>query len=210
MDAAVLVYTVQHHRYVTLSYLLYDLEVSNRPAFRRCLMLLQQFDASSMATGVLLQSYHEGLWSSSGHVAVCTIVLLALRPLNKGKHMYRLCLVACRKGYTNTLSKRSAAGTCLPAVVFEAFGGLVPGADLADSCTETGSDLDGDIDLGCCCAMLLKQSCMVVHAAYDFSGTNQGGQIRRLMLRRRYAIMLCQICLPTTIPIDTCRISLNL
>ena len=50
----------------------------------------------------------------------------------------------------------SAVGTCLPAVAFEAFGGLIPGADLADICTERASDLDGDIDLGCCCAIFLQ------------------------------------------------------
>lgn len=55
MDATVLVYTMQHHRYVTLSYLLYDFKVSNRPAFSRYLMLLQQFETSGTATDVLLQ-----------------------------------------------------------------------------------------------------------------------------------------------------------
>ena len=60
MDATVLVYTMQHHRYVTFSYLLYDLKVSNTPAFSRCLMLLQHFqrnlmNTSGTATAVLLQ-----------------------------------------------------------------------------------------------------------------------------------------------------------
>ena len=89
MNAGVLVHTVQHHRYVTLSYLLYDLKVSNRPAFSTCLMPLQQFDACKRRGNRCASAYHhEGLWSSSGHVAVCTIVLLALRPLSQCRYFY--------------------------------------------------------------------------------------------------------------------------
>lgn len=30
----------------------------------------------------------------------------------------------------------------------------MPGADFADVCTDKGSDLEGDIDLGCACAIV--------------------------------------------------------
>ena len=43
---------------------------------------------------------------------------------------------------------------CLPVVTADSLGALIPGADFADVCTDKGSDLDGDIDLCCECAIV--------------------------------------------------------
>lgn len=62
---------------------------------------------------------------------------------------------------------RLAVTTCLLAVVLDAFDGLLPGADMADMLVGRGSDLDGDISLGCCCDILLEVpacSCMLATA----------------------------------------------
>ena len=47
---------------------------------------------------------------------------------------------------------------CLPVVTADSLGALTPGADFADVWTDRGSDLDGDIDLCCACAMVLTGS----------------------------------------------------
>ena len=47
---------------------------------------------------------------------------------------------------------------CLPVVAADSLGAFIPGADFADVWTDKGSDLDGDIDLCCACAMVLTGS----------------------------------------------------
>ena len=50
---------------------------------------------------------------------------------------------------------------CLPVVAADSLGAFIPGADFADVWSDKGSDLDGDIDLCCACAMVLTGSAVI-------------------------------------------------
>lgn len=60
--------------------------------------------------------------------------------------------IKCEQRYSQSLHRMAIGkllwAACLPDAVADSRCALMPGADFAEVCTDKGSDLEGDIDLG--------------------------------------------------------------